>query len=114
MIEIIDERGNYTGSWKIIYTDPIKCSANISGSRGTSEAEVFGINTIYDKVIAMMSTDMTEESILWIDVEPKLNDDGTLVITPDDKIETPHNHIVKQISRSLNSVLLAVQRVSVS
>jgi hypothetical protein len=110
----MDEWGNNTGSWKIVYTDPIKATANISGSRGTSEAEVFGINAVYDRVIAMMSTDMTEESILWIDREPELEPDGTLTLASDGRLATPHNHIIKQISRSLNSVLLAVQRVSVS
>ena len=115
IVDILDDNGFYTGEKAISYTKPQIMTANISGARGESEATVFGINTTdYDRVIAMMKTDMDESSILWIDKEPELEPDGTLALYPDGRQKTPHNHIVRRLSRSLNSVLIAVQAVSVS
>ena len=45
-------------------------------------------------------------SILWIDTLPEIADDGST--------DTPHDYIVKQVARSLNSVSIAVSKVKVS
>ena len=42
-----------------------------------------------------------EYSILWVDTLPRLNED------------IPHDYVVKQVARSLNSVSLAVSKVDV-
>ena len=47
-----------------------------------------------------------EYSVLWIDKLPQLNEDGTT--------DTPHDYIVQRVARGLNSISIAVRKVSVS
>lgn len=49
---------------------------------------------------------ITASSVFWIDTPPEIAADGTT--------DTPHDYIVKQIATSLNSVSIAVSKVSVA
>ena len=51
------------------------------------------------------TTAIDEYAIMWIDVMPILEADGTT--------KTPHDYVVKQVARSLNSVSIAVAKVDV-
>ena len=106
--EKTDEFGNPldTGEIDVVYSNPIRVAANISAAKGASEADIFGVDIAYDRVISMIETDIDEVSILWVDIEPEIEADGST--------NTPHNYIVTRKARSLNSVLLAIQKVSVS
>lgn len=105
--EIIDEYGNKTGQYKIVYGEPIKVYGNISPAKGEVQSQQFGESESYDKVIVLddKNVPIDEHSILWVDTLPALNDDGLT--------ETPHDYIVKQIARSLNSVSIAISKVNV-
>ena len=106
--EIIDEYGNATGQYEIIYGKPVEMFGNISPSVGEVQVREFGESESYDKVIVLDKRDIPidEYSLLWVDTLPLLNDDGST--------GTPHDYIVKKIARSLNSVSIAIRKVDVN
>ena len=106
--EIIDECGNATGEYKISHGNPIKCLGNVSAAQGEVQSRQFGESESYDKVIVLddRNAPIDEHSILWVDTLPHLNEDGTT--------DTPHDYEVTRKALSLNSVSLAIRKVSVS
>lgn len=105
--EITDSDGYFTGEYELNYGTPIRAFANISAAKGETTIRQFGENILYDKVIVMdtPTTAIDEYAIMWIDVMPILEADGTT--------KTPHDYVVKQVARSLNSVSIAVAKVDV-
>lgn len=104
-----DSDGNYTGETEQSYSNPISAKGNISASKGSTEAELFGTMLDYDKVIVMdasVPTYIDENSVLWIDTMPDLDDDGAT--------DTPHDYIVKKVAESINYIAYAVRKVDVS
>lgn len=101
-----DEYGNETGEHRIIYSEPIEMSANVSSAKGTSQIEQFGNSLQYDKVIVIddITYPIDESSVLFVDVTPESDCEGNPLF----------DYIVKKVARSLNSVSLAVSRVDVS
>ena len=106
--ELIDEYGNQTGEYEIIYSPPILCKGNISAAQGEMQSRQFGDSENYDKVITLSNVDIpiNEYSILWVDNVPTINDDGTT--------DTSHDYIVRVVARSLNSVSIAIKKVDVN
>ena len=104
--EIIDEYGNATGQYSVNYGDPTKALGNVSAAQGEMQTRQFGDSEIYDKVIVLddVNTPIDEYSILWVDTSPVLDGGNT---------ETPHDYVVKKVARSLNSVSIAISKVSV-
>jgi hypothetical protein len=100
-----DEYGNEIG-YKVGYSDPVEFQANISHATGTSSVEQFGDLENYDKVI--ITSDMTcpidETTVLYIDTVPTLNGGEY----------SPYDYIVRRVARSINSISIAVRKVSVS
>ena len=107
-VPIKDEYGNLNGEYKITYHNPVPVMANVSASRGESTTQQFGEDVSYDRVIVLDDPNLPilETSILWIDVTPKIEANGST--------KTPHDYIVKRVTASLNSVSIAVSRVSVT
>lgn len=105
--EVTDENGYFTGEYALNYGKPKAAKANISAAKGETTIRQFGEDIPYDKVVVMddPTTLIDEYAILWIDVMPVLNPDGTT--------NTPHDYVVKQVARSLNSVSIAVAKVDV-
>lgn len=103
-----DEYGNLTGEYDVIYSNPVLIMANVSAARGESTTRQFGDEIRYDRIIVLEDPTLLidETSILWIDTLPEITEDGTT--------ETPHDYIVKQIAPSINSLSVAVSKVSVS
>jgi hypothetical protein len=106
-IPLKDEYGNLTGEYEISYTNPIAVCANVSAARGEATASPFGNAEGYDRVIVLDDPKfpIAVTSILWIDTPPEIAEDGST--------DTPHDYIVKQVATSLNSVSIAVSKVSV-
>ena len=104
--EIIDEYGNATGEYKVSYSEPIEKFGNISAAQGEMESRQFGESESYDKVIVLddRNAPIDEHSILWVDTLPHLNEDGST---------TPHDYVVTRKAVSLNTVSLAIRKVSV-
>lgn len=113
---IVDEFGNDTGETEAQYSDPVMFKANISAAKGEAEVQQFGDNLAYDKVIVLDNTapDIDEYSILWVDTLPELDSEGHLQTGVTDEVITPHDYIVKKVGKSINSVSLAISKVTVS
>ena len=103
---IIDEDGNETGEEQIVYKPVQSLRANISAASGSSQVEQFGNLAGYDKVIVTDDTSchIDENTVLFIDKDPAYDEDGKPL----------YDYMVKRVARSLNSVSIAVTKVSVS
>lgn len=114
-IPVLDEYGNHTGEYEIIYGKPTEGKANISAATGETEVFQFGEGESYDKVIVMDSDhpNIDEYSILWVDTIPELTPDGELAKDESGTIKTPHDYAVKKVAKSLNSVSYAISKVKV-
>lgn len=102
---VIDEDGLHTGEFDVLYGDPVKALMNVSPASGRTNLEQFGIQEQYDKVLVTddMNCPIKEDSVLWVDTLPIIDGEG--------KTETPHDYIVIRVSRSLNSVSIAIKRI---
>lgn len=114
--DVIDEYGNVTGEHEVTHGNPTECFANISAAKGETMSRQFGEDESYDKVIVMDNNApaIDEYSILWVDIEPELDEHGALALNADGEVATPHDYIVKKVARSLNSVSYAISKVKVS
>ncbi len=113
---LIDEYGNETGEYELVYDIPQKYSANISSAKGETVTLQFGENEEYDKVIVLdkNAPEIDEYSRLWIDTIPQTDKDGLLLLDEQNAVVTPHDYIVKKAAKSLNSVSIAIRKVKVS
>ena len=104
--ELIDEYGNATGQYSVTYGEPIKARGNVSAAQGEMQTRQFGDSESYDKVIVLddVTTPIDEYAILWVDTPPEMDGGST---------KTPHDYVVKKVARSLNSVSIAISKVSV-
>lgn len=111
-----DEYGNDTGEYEIIRDNPIEFSANISAAKGETSTRQFGESESYDKVIVMGNDapPIDEYTVLWVDSTPQIEEDGTLTLNDNGEVVTPHDYIVKKVAKSLNSVSIAISKVTVS
>ncbi len=113
---IMNQYGKPSGQHKVIYGNPIEEYANISAAKGETQTRQFGENESYDKVIVMDlgTLSIDEYSILWVDTEPQLNEDGSLAVNDKGEVITPHDYVVKKVAKSLNNVSIAISKVTVS
>lgn len=98
--DIRDDYGNLTGTTTRSYGELQSCEISVSGNKGTTENQSFGVQLDYDMTLstADMKCAINEFSILWID-----------------RLTTePHNYIVKKKSKTLNQILYAVKAVNVN
>lgn len=115
-IPITDEYGNLTGEYEITRANPLPYKANIRAARGEVANRQFGEEELYERVIAThdMTCPITEDSVLWIDSVPQLDGEGALAIDANGDAITPHNYVVKRVARSLNNILIAIDKVDVT
>lgn len=101
--ENIDADGNATGTYTILYSNPVECRGNISASSGSVQVEQFGNDLQYDKVVVLddVNVPIDEESVLWVDKEVEHDKYGNPVF----------DYVVKKVARSLNSVSFAISKV---
>lgn len=102
---LTDEYGNETGEYKILFSDPVEVYGNISPATGYSQTEQFGSLENYDKVIVMDNPDtpINDNSVLFIDKDYEADTDGTPIF----------DYTVRRVARSINSVSIAVSKVTV-
>lgn len=105
--EEILKNGKRTGQYKVLYSNPVKISENLSAARGSLDNELFGIQTDYDRTITSCNRDfdISESSVLWIEKTPEVASDGST--------DTPWDYVVVKVARSINSVTVAIRKVSV-
>lgn len=108
MTKATDLSGNYTGEETITYDDPIMFMGHVSGARGSSQVEIFGIDVMYDKTIVITKAEfkklqIKENSVFFIDKEPIY--DTTITTMP------LYNYRVSRIAETINEVAIAVKEV---
>lgn len=103
---VMDEDGNETGEETVVYKSAASFRANVSAATGASQVEQFGSLTGYDKVIVTddMACPIDENTVLFLDKEPEYGEDGKPL----------YDYMVRRVAKSLNSVSIAVTKVSVS
>lgn len=102
---IYDEYGNDTLETYASYSEPYKMVANISAATGQSSTEQFGNLDDYDKIIVTDWIDcpIDENSVLFVDKEPEFRDEIPV-----------YDYTVRRIAKSINSVSIAIKKVTVS
>lgn len=95
--------GYYTGTIVPNYATPVAIRASVSAARGTSDIDLFGVNTSYSKTVIVddVSCPIDEHSRLWIGRKP----------TDANGLDVPHNYEVTQVAKSLNHIAYAVTQV---
>lgn len=101
-----DENGYTTGTYKVIYSDAVKCKGNISPSSGLAQTEMFGNDITYDSVVVLddVNIPIDENSVLWVDKAVEYDENGNPLF----------DYVVKKVARSLNSVSFAISKVKLS
>lgn len=104
--ENVDEKGNATGTYRLIYSEPVLCKGNISPSSGMAQTEMFGNDLSYDKVMVLdnVNVPIDENSVLWVDKPVEHDAYGNPL----------HDYVVKKVASSLNSVSIAISKVKLS
>lgn len=99
--EILGPWGESTGLYVPKYGPLKSAMLCVSPNIGTSEADMFGTLTAYDRTMTTADTslEIDEDDVLWVD---GADTDG------------PWNYIVKAVGRWKNSVSYAIQQVTVS
>lgn len=96
--EPILKDGFETGQYESVYSDPVKAKARITSATGESDAELFGADVRYDRVIStVQNLPIDEYSRLWIEKSPERYDD--------------HDYVVKRVAKGLNQNLWAIAKV---
>lgn len=103
--EVIDGEGYSIGGQRVTYGEAVSMRANVSPATGTATIEQFGTSEQYDKIIFTtdMSCPIDENTVLFLDKEPEYDGDKPLF-----------DYRVKQVSKTLNHIAIAVSKVSVS
>lgn len=101
----VDSQGNLTGEKTIKYYPKKLIKVNISGARGSSQSEVFGTETNYDKsfvlsVESFKELGITENSVFFVDIKPKYDGNNPL-----------YDYRVERIADTLNEVVIAITKV---
>lgn len=124
---LIDENGNETGELIPAYKKSVSMMANISPATGQNQVEQFGNLDSYDKVIVTcdLTCPIDENTVLFIDKKPEYTEvqtheivEGQALYAEDEIVEKTYelpkyNYIVKRVSKSLNSISIAVRKVDV-
>lgn len=113
-----DEYGNIVSQFPT-YGDPIMTRGNISPGKGEVVYQMFGLDDMYDRVIGPLpiNTPISEDSVLWIDNVPALDDNGHLALNDKGKPLTPYNYVVRKKTSGLpqfGGVMLGADKVTVT
>ena len=83
------------------YGEPVRCKITLSANKGEISAQAFGADIKYDREMSTHDTScpIDEYTRLWLDGR---------------KPSDTHNYVVKAVSKSLNCVRYAIERVNVS
>lgn len=102
-VPLYDKKGNYTGEKGPGYSEPISAKGNISPNAGGNDFPQFGMSLDYDKTICLDGTDwdIQETSVLFVDKEPEF----------DNKNLPKFDYRIKKIAKSLNTTMIAIQKV---
>ena len=99
---ILDDNGNKTGEYRIMYANPIRVDINISPASGVSELQVFGSDVSYNYIAVTDGVDnvFTESDV--ISRSNMIDSDGMF----------GYDYIIRRVAQSLNFVSLALFQVN--
>lgn len=99
---ILDDNGNKTGEYRIVYANPIRVDINISPASGVSELQVFGSDVSYNYIAVTDGVDnvFTESDV--ISRSNMIDSDGMF----------GYDYIIRRVAQSLNFVSLALFQVN--
>jgi hypothetical protein len=103
-IPVLDEWGNETGQFQSGFSNPVKIKIRVSPNKGESQSQAFGLSLDYDRT--MLTTDslpIDEQSVLWIDTLPVIENDGSTA--------TPFDYTIKRVAKDINQFQYAVKKV---
>ena len=124
---VVDENDNATGERVPVYSSAVSMTANISPAKGYAAEEMFGKTDDYDKVIVTddLNCPIAENDVLFIDKAVAYRTESIKVLVPPANAQVSesyvtqnytfplYDYIVKRVSKSLNSVAIAVTKVKV-
>lgn len=103
-VEEMDEDGYLTGNSIPSYSKPIKAKAMISENTSEAVDAPFGKDLVYNKMIStVQDLPIDEYSMLFVDVEPVLKEDGSTDTKPD--------YEVVMVSKGIYQRVWAIRRV---
>lgn len=125
---IVDENGNRTGERIPVYTSAVSMMANVSPATGAAQTEQFGDLTGYDHVIVTdwMNCPIDESTVLFLEKSPEYTSaSASVYVAPVPPSTTPsaktqsynaplYDYVVRRVSKSLNSISIAVSKVNVN
>jgi hypothetical protein len=99
--DVVNEDGELTGEHGVTYSEPVKALMNVSGGRGQADINLFGIggSTMRTIVTEDLETPFSEETVFWIETDPDTE---------------PYDYRVVNVSRTVNQVVIAIDKVGVS
>jgi len=100
-----DEDGNETGEYQVGYKKGVELKCSLSAATGSAQVEVFGNLDSYDKVIVTddITCPIDENTVLFVDKKPAYDNGKPLF-----------DYKVKRVAKSLNTVSIAISKVTVS
>lgn len=100
-VPVLDEEGFETGETEISYADPVEIRVSVSPASGQIQAEMFGTDESYDKIIITdrMDCPIDENTVLYVDHEPEGNG---------------FDYVVKRVAKALNHISYAISKVQVT
>lgn len=92
---ITDDYGNETGEYENTYGEIQTLYAYVTPNQGYEAERMFGKDVNYDRVIICKATDINEYSQIWVDASISVDADYSVV----------------RVSKSLNSVSIAIRKL---
>ena len=97
-VDEVDEDGNLTGDTIDHYDNPVKKYARISPNAGDAVSSPFGADLKYDRQISTVQRlPIDEQTKLFIDIVPVINDDGSTDTEPDYKVVGVANDLQQNV-----------------
>lgn len=108
---VIDDYGQLTGEYYILYGKPQLITPTVSPRAGNSWFDGFGVGVDCDRtaIIDRIGVGVTETCVLWVDVRPELDDSGELVME-DGIPKVPYDYTVKMVAESYNYTAIAMKK----
>jgi hypothetical protein len=102
---ILDEEGNETGEYQVLYQKPVQLMCSVSPATGYAQGNVFGSLESYDKVLITDNTNcpIDENTVLFVDRKPEYRQG-----------KPAFDYTVKRVAKSLNTISYAITKVKVS
>ena len=110
--QVADADGRLTGEWRISRR-AIEIHPTVSPASGALDSYGFGVGADYDRTLVLAGTDtgIDEHTVFWVDVEPRLADDGTLATNEDGSYVTPWDYVAaRPPAVSANYTNIAIRR----